>query len=110
MRNVALSAVTLFALVFALVFVARADGLTNNFDVGHNYVLDGIIGETNWDGVYTAFGDIPNGGGNAAGGGAGATILADTSLSFGNFFSVRQTRGDWAGAGDDGFFIWKLVS
>src|SRR5262245_10966519 len=108
MRNFALRIGTLFLSVFAIATMARADGLTNNFDVGHNYVLDGIVGETNWDGIYLLAGDIP--GGNNGGSGAGTTILADSSLSFGNFFSVRTTRGDWAGAGDDGFFIWKLVN
>jgi hypothetical protein len=26
--------------------------LTNNFDVPRNYFANGIIGDTNWDGVY----------------------------------------------------------
>jgi hypothetical protein len=38
---------------------AQAATLTNNFDVPHNYFANGIIGDTNWDGVYLGFGDLP---------------------------------------------------
>ena len=43
-----------------LTWTARAD-ITNNFDSGGDFMLTGIIGQTNWDGVYFGVGDIPGG-------------------------------------------------
>jgi hypothetical protein len=83
-----------------------ASGITNNFDTAADYVANGILGDTNWDGVYLGFGDIQNG--NPGGSGNGATLAA-TAATFPNTLSITETRGDWAGAGDDGFFLWKLV-
>src|SRR5262249_29396801 len=87
---------------------AQAGTLTNNFDVPYNYFANGIIGDTNWDGVYLGFGDIP--GGNVGGSGAGATLAADAGISFPSFLTVQTTGSDWSDVGDDGFFIWKLVA
>jgi hypothetical protein len=71
-------------------------------------LANGVIGDTNWDGVYLGFGDVPNG--NAGGAGNGSTTIANANNTFGSFLTIRTSRGDWAGAGDDGFFLWKLVS
>ena len=108
MKNLTLKSVILLWSLFACVFVASAGSYTNNFDVSHDYVTDGIIGDTNWDGVYLGFGDIPGGG--AGGSGNGATLAANANVSFPGYFLVQSTRGDWAGAGDDGFFLYKIVS
>jgi hypothetical protein len=94
--------------VFAVSLSVQAGSLTNNFDYPQNYLLNGVLGDTNWDGVYLGFGDLPNG--NAGGSGNGRTLLADGNISFGGFLTVQTTGSDWSGAGDDGFYLWKLVS
>src|SRR5689334_16116573 len=40
---------------------ATADTLNNNFTTAFDYVGNGIVGDTNWDGVYLRFGDITGG-------------------------------------------------
>src|ERR1022692_3872531 len=97
-----------FFSAFALVVGARGDSLTNNFDVSRDYVANGIIGDTNWDGVYLRFGDIP--GGNNGGDGIGNTTVANASVSFSGFLTVQSTATTWAAPGDDGFFLYKVVS
>jgi hypothetical protein len=97
-----------FLSAFALVVGARGDSLTNNFDVSRDYVANGIIGDTNWDGVYLRFGDIP--GGNNGGDGIGNTTVANASVSFSGFLTVQSTATTWAAPGDDGFFLYKVVS
>src|SRR5690349_22847724 len=81
--------------------LARAGTLTNNFDVPHNYLANGVIGDTNWDGVYMGFGDLPQG--NTGGSGGGATLAADAGISFPSFLTVQTTGSDWSDVGDDGF-------
>ncbi len=95
---------------FALAVAAQAGSLTNNFTSVFDYVANGIVGDTNWDGVYLGFGDIP--GGNAGGNGNGVSVAADTTLQSPpiGFLRVQTTGSDWSGAGDDGFYAWKLVS
>lgn len=97
------------ALVAAIGFSqhVRADDLTNDFNNPVDYVANGIVGETNWDGVYLGFGDIP--GGNIGGSGAGASLAANTELSP-TFLAVQTTGSDWSANGDDGFYVWKVVS
>ena len=94
--------------VFAVSLSVQAGSLTNNFDYPQNYLLNGVVGDTNWDGVYLGFGDVP--GGNAGGSGNGRTLLADGNISFGGYLTVQTTGSDWSAAGDDGFFLWKLVA
>ena len=101
MKNPALKLVALLLTVFAFAFVAQAGGVTNNFDTSYDYFANGVIGDTNWDGVYLGFGDVPTGG--AGGAGNGATTIANANVSFGSFLTIGRPRGDWAGAGDDGF-------
>ncbi|MGA2863590.1 MAG: hypothetical protein ABSF95_03785 [Verrucomicrobiota bacterium] len=101
------------ALIRALLFLPlslsiQAGSITNNFDVSHDYVAQGILGDPNWDGVYLGFGDIS--GGNDGGDGAGATLVANANLSFPGFLTVQSTATSWAGAGDDGFFLYKMVA
>jgi len=101
-----LKVISLAALAFGACLSARAQGITNNFTTPADYVANGIVGEINWDGVYLGFGDIPNG--NPGGSGNGSTIAANDNIP--STLTLVTTRGDWAGAGDDGFFLWKLVT
>jgi hypothetical protein len=96
-----------FALLLASGFTiqVRAASITNNFNSNLNYLANGVPG-TMWDGVYLGFGDIFNG--NDAGD-VGTTVEADETLAPG-FLTVVDTMTDWAGSGDDGFFLWKVVA
>ncbi len=98
-----------FALSVAsgLALQTRADTVNNTFDNQFNYAANGIVGDSFWDGVYLKFGDVPNGG--AGGNGNGVTITADTIFNAG-FLTITNVGGDWAGAGDDGFFLYRVVS
>jgi regulation of enolase protein 1 (concanavalin A-like superfamily) len=95
-------------LFLALSLSAWAQGLTNNFGVSFDYHANGIVGDTNWDGVYLAFGDVPNG--NNGGDVNGFTTNADANMTVPNALNYQGTGGSWAAAGDDGFFIWKYVT
>src|SRR5215469_4405023 len=93
---------------FGLSQHVRADSITNNFNYSVDYFGNGIIGDTNWDGVYLNFGDIP--GGQNGGDGNGSTLVANGNLTDPGFLTVQQTAGTWVGNGDDGFFLYKVVS
>src|SRR5215471_11962208 len=102
---------TTLGIVFSVAILGsslQAGSITNNFDVPHNFLTTGVLGDTNWDGVYLGFGDIP--GGNAGGSGNGATLAADANVSFPSFLTIQTTGSDWSDVGDDGFFLWKLVA
>jgi hypothetical protein len=88
---------------------AKADSLTNNFTAPFDYVANGIVGDTNWDGVYTTLGDIPNNN-DVGGNGPAVTAVANSGVTFPGYLSIRSLGTDWAGGDNDGFFIWKLVS
>src|SRR5579864_9333382 len=85
---------------FGLSQHVRADSITNNFTYSVDYFGNGIIGDTNWDGVYLGFGDIP--GGNNGGDGNGSTVVANANLTDPGFLTVQSTAGSWVGNGDDG--------
>lgn len=89
--------------------VARADNLVNNFDDPFDYAANGILGNTNWDGVYLRFGDI-SGNPNAGGSGNGNTVVASTTSPFASFLNLQNAGGDWSGAANDGFFLYKVVA
>ncbi|HYG23086.1 MAG TPA: hypothetical protein VEH04_09910 [Verrucomicrobiae bacterium] len=91
----------------AVGLTAHAATLNNTFDVPFDYVGNGIIGESNWDGLYMRLGDIP--GAVAAGDGSGNTLIANTTEFGGGFFSVRSSGTSWSGGDNDGFFAYKLV-
>lgn len=93
--------------LFAVALTARADSIVYNFNSGADYVANGIVGLTNWDGVYLRYGDIL--GGNNGGDGNGNTILANENTIPG-YLAVQSTLTSWAGAGDDGFFLYKVVA
>lgn len=88
-----------------LAWTAQAGSITNNFTSTDDYVANGVVG-TMWDGVYLGFGDLP--GGNNGGDGNGSTPIANAT-SFPGFLTVESTGTSWAGAGDDGFYLWKIV-
>ena len=95
--------------VTGLVLQVRGDSIINNFNnSSYNYIANGIIGDTNWDGVYLRFGDIP--GGNNGGDGNGNTTVANANNDIPGYLVVQGTGTTWAGAGDDGFFLYKVVS
>jgi len=108
MSKPALKLTALAMAAFACVVTVKADTLINNFDTSFDYLANGIVGDTNWDGVYLGFGDIQNGG--AGGSGNGASLIANANVQFPSFLTARTTRTDWSGTGDDSFFLWKLVS
>jgi hypothetical protein len=85
----------------------QAATLINDFTVPFDYVANGIVGDTNWDGMYLRFGDIP--GGDVGGNPAGDTAYANTT-TYPGYLNLRSSGGDWADAGDDGVLIWKLVA
>jgi hypothetical protein len=95
-------------LLMTLGLSAQAGTLINNFTTPFDYVANGIIGDTNWDGMYLRFGDIP--GGDIGGNPAGNTAIADSAITYPGYLSLRSSGGDWADAGDDGVLIWKLVA
>src|SRR5437763_5463080 len=97
-----------FGLSFAT-FSLRADTLLNSFDNPFDYLANGIIGDTNWDGVYLRGGDIPANF-SLGGSGSGTQLVANTVAPFGTFLNLQNINGDWSGADDDGFFIYKVVS
>src|SRR5260370_20113262 len=95
-----LRVISLTLLVLAVSCSVRADSLTNNFTATFDYVANGIIGDTNWDGVYTALGDIPLN--NDVGGNRPAvTQIAGTPTAAGSgYLGVRPSGADSA-VGDD---------
>jgi hypothetical protein len=102
---------TLFCLTVAGLLTntaVRADSFINDFSVSFDYAANGIIGDTNWDGVYLRFGDVPNG--SPGGSGNGNTPVANTTAFGGGFLGIQNVGGDWSGNDDDGFFIYKMVT
>ncbi|HEY5911928.1 MAG TPA: Ig-like domain-containing protein [Verrucomicrobiae bacterium] len=91
-----------------MVLSSQGAGYINNFDVSQDYVANGIIGDTNWDGVYLRFGDVPLA--DNGGDGSGNTAIANANVSFPGFLTVQSTATSWAAPGNDGFFLYKFVS
>lgn len=96
--------------LFAAAVTARADVITNNFDVPFDYATYGILGNTNWDGVYLGNADVPYGNFGVYAGSTG--IVANAAVSYFGFLTVQTSGSEWGGSGgaDDGFFLWKLVA
>lgn len=103
MRKLALLLTTLLA--FASTLLVRADTLVNTFSQPFDYVLDGVLGDTNWDGIYLRNGDIFN---STGGNGVANTPTANTE-SFPGLLGVQNIGGNWTGGSDNGFFLYKLV-
>jgi hypothetical protein len=110
MKNPAPKLVVVLAfLVSCIAPAARADSLTNNFTTPQNYQANGIIGETNWDGVYMRFGDI-----HRRNCGVAVVTVRHRSPTpaslFPDCWAVQTLGSDWSNVGNDGFFLWKLVA
>jgi hypothetical protein len=93
-------------LAIALSIPAWAGTIINNFTTTADYVANGIIGETNWDGVYLRIGDFQ--GQTPTVGSGGNTVIANTT-TFPGYLGVRSQNNGWSGVNDDGFFIYKVV-
>lgn len=104
MKNLTLKIVPGLLCALALAASVRAQSMTNNFTGSADYIHSGIIGDTNWDGVYLNGGDIR--GGASAG---GRTLGADETSNPG-FLTVQSTVGAWVGNEDDSFFLYKVVA
>src|ERR1700747_2372743 len=88
MKNNRLVLTTAASVLRALGVSARAATLNNDFSIPYDYVANGIIGDTNWDGVYLRFGDIPAG--SAGGSGNGNTVIANTSSPYPGFLNLQE--------------------
>jgi hypothetical protein len=107
MKRLFRSSITFAVLtLLAVNLAARADSITNNFDNNLDYLMDGVTGSM-WDGVYLGYGDIYNGNNGAAAN--GYTVQANETANPG-FLTVQTSDTEWAGAADDGFFLFKIVA
>ena len=57
-----------------------------------------------WDGVYFGSGEFNN-----TAGGAASTVQCDANISAAGKLTLQTTGTEWEGAGDDGFFLFKVV-
>jgi hypothetical protein len=78
---------------------------TDNFGVLHDYVTNGLMG-TSWDGAYLNFGDVPGAQG-FAGAGFGQTLVLTANT---NILALEAAGSSWEGVGDDGPFLFKIVT
>jgi hypothetical protein len=81
---------------------------SDNFGVNQDYVANGLVGST-WDGLYLNFGDVPGsnrGNDNAA----GATSVFNANVNSNGVLSVEAAGSTWAVAGNDGPFLYKVVT
>ncbi len=81
---------------------------TDSFSIPHNYITDGLLG-TSWDGEYLNFGDVPSAQ-IFAGAGSGQTFDLDADISNTNILSLNAAGSSWEGVGDDGPFLFKIVT
>ena len=81
---------------------------TDGFNVPHSYVTNGLLG-TSWDGEYLNFGDF-SGAQTYAGGVPGQTLTLDADISSNNILSLSAAGSSWEGVGDDGPFLFKVVT
>jgi len=105
-RNLILSSL-LAVFCGGLAGVVQAGTVTDQFNSGVDFLVNGVP-NTIWDGVYLNLGDVPNGVGDG-GDGQGATSEADET-TFAGFLTVQSSGTSWNSTGDDGFYLWKVVS
>jgi hypothetical protein len=82
---------------------------TDSFSIPHDYIAGGLLG-TSWDGEYLNFGDVPGGAFQTqgqAGDVAGLTTVLDADS---NTLSLVAAGSSWEGAGDDGPYLFKIVT
>jgi hypothetical protein len=94
------------ALVLFLCVRGLSATITDSFNTNIDYLANGVAG-TIWDGVYFGAGEFANTG--MGGSGAGSTLQCDANISTNNMLTVQSAATDWEGAGDDGFFLFKVV-
>jgi len=104
--NIVPKTVVVALATFGVVLSAGAESYLNTFDEPRDFVANGIIGDSFWDGVYLRFGDVP--GGSAGGYGNGNTVRADTTF-YPGYLNLQSAGGDWSGAANDGFYLYKVV-
>ncbi len=80
----------------------------DNFSVPHDYIKGGLVG-TAWDGEYLNFGDVPDAQ-QFAGALAGQTTVLNADISNTNVLSLEAAGSSWEGVGDDGPFLFKIVT
>ena len=81
---------------------------TDNFTLPHDYITNGLL-DTAWDGEYLNFGDVP-GAQEYAGALAGLTTVLNANISNTNVLSLEAAGSSWEGVGDDGPFLFKIVT
>jgi hypothetical protein len=81
---------------------------TDNFTVPHNYITNGLLG-TSWDGEYLNFGDV-SGAQAYADAGSGMTFVLDADVGNTNDLFLSAAGSSWEGVGDDGPFLFKIVT
>lgn len=87
----------------------HAGTLQNSFDGGTDFAANGILNQTNWDGVYLGYGDIPVAP-DQGGSGQGVTEVASEAFGpYSGFLSLQSSGTDWSGGANDGFFLYKVV-
>ena len=84
-----------------IAITVRPPTFTDEFNVVHDYVANSTTGSP-WDGIYLNQGDIPETG--YAGTGSTSAAIASAGV-----LSVTNQVGGWAGAQNDGFFLFKYV-
>jgi regulation of enolase protein 1 (concanavalin A-like superfamily) len=85
----------------------RASSFTENFSVNHDYLNNGVAGST-WDGVY--LGGAAGFPFQVTGTYPGLILDADANTTLPNSLTVTSRNTDWAGANDDGFFLFTNVA
>ena len=103
--TIRLTALVSVLALLAVGLQAKAGSITNNFDNSLDYMVNGVPGSM-WDGVYLGLGDIYGGDGD---GNSGFTLVANETANTG-YLTVQSSDTDWAGTGDDGFFLFKVVA
>ncbi len=81
---------------------------TDNFNVPHDYITGGLVG-TAWDGEYLNYGDVPDAQ-EYAGALAGLTTVLNADISDTNILALEAAGSSWEGVGDDGPFLFKIVT
>src|SRR5580693_1187335 len=76
----------------------------DSFSSSVNYLTNGLKG-TVWDGVYFGSGEFDN-----TAGGEASTLQCDANITTHGALTVQTTGTEWEGTGDDGFFLFQVVS
>ena len=98
----------LCGIAFGLVLIVQGSQaqvtVTDNFSTSVNYLTNGLKG-TVWDGVYFGSGEFDN-----TAGGEASTLQCDANITTHGALTLQTTGTEWEGTGDDGFFLFQVVS